>query len=127
MILLIIILICCYITVTSINNRCNQYEEVTVDEITGTKIEGIKLAGLLGFPTVNLRLDKPLPCGFYMGMSDFGNVTVIVGKGDTYRADVHFLEFDDKIDQMDSFVLKNLERVVYSKSDIVTTFNRGCC
>ena len=126
-ILLVIVLICCYVVTKSIDNRCNQYEQITVDKVFGTRIEGVKLASILGFPTINLRLDHPLPCGFYMGTSEFGKVTVIVGRGDRYRADVHFLDFNKNVDSNDAFYLYDLERVVYSKSDIVTTFNRGCC
>jgi FAD synthase len=113
--------------IKTINTRCVHDQIIKIDKLTGTRIKGIHLAKQLGFPTVNLKLDKPIPCGFYKANTKFGDATIIVGKMDRYRADVHYLDFKEEIDREDIFTFWNVVRIVNNQSDIITTFNLGCC
>lgn len=126
-VLLIIVIICYRSIIYSITTKCVDDNIVIIDKLHGSRIEGIHLARELGFPTINLKLSKPAPCGFYTGNSQFGAVTIVVGKEDRYRADVHFVNFNDEVDKMDMFMFWDVKRVVNRKSDVISTFNRGCC
>jgi hypothetical protein len=100
--------------------------DTTPDTVNGTRIPGIKLASKLGYPTINLKLDRDLRCGFYSATSDYGDAIIIVGKRDPRRADVHFRNFDQKLDRIDTFSFNSLHRIVDERSDVITTFNAGC-
>jgi hypothetical protein len=129
--LLLVIIILIFITFalgyTYYLRKNNGNKIVKIKKINAVKIAGIQLAGKLGFPTVNVKLSKKISCGFYMADSKYGKVTIIVGFNDLLRADCHFLNFIDEIDSVNNFEFKNLERIINDKSDIINTFNRGCC
>lgn len=129
MIICFIIVILIYQSlVLSINSTCvGENEIVIIKEAFGTRVKGIELSKRLGFPTVNIRLDKGLPCGFYEADSDYGPATFVVGKLNNTRAFINFTEFKEKMDKIERFKFTNLKRVVNNESDFVTTYNKGCC
>jgi len=128
LIICFIITILLYIsTLKVIYTTCDENLPLHIDKIYGSKINGIKLARKLGYPTVNMKLEQSVPCGFYEAETEYGKVTVIVGKHDRYRADVNFMHFRPEIDLVERYEIKNLNRVVNSDSDIISTFNNGCC
>ena len=96
------------------------------NEIIGLRINGIKLAGYLGFPTVNIILNVSIPCGFYKGTTEFGNVTLVVGKNNNKRVDLHFDLFNTEIDKLKYIKVTNIIKIINSESDIITTYNSGC-
>lgn len=114
-------------TLKILHTTCDENTFYHVDKIYGSKIEGIKLARTLGYPTINLKLEQSLPCGFYNGETEFGKVTIIVGRHDRYRADVNFLHFKREINAVGRFEITNVNRIVNDDSDIIKTFNNGCC
>lgn len=124
---LIVLLIYCCIIKTIYNNRCKCINNFFVKSISGSRISGLGLAKELGYPTINIKLDSALPCGFYQAESQFGNATVIVGKNDLYRAEINFINFVDDIDKLDRLTLSKLTRLVRPDSDVITTYNAGCC
>jgi len=114
--------------ILSINNSCiGENEIVKISEIYGSRIKGIELAKKLGFPTINIRLDKTVPCGFYEADSDFGPATFVVGKLNNTIAFINFMEFKKKMDKVERFKFTNLRRIVNSESDFISTYNKGCC
>lgn len=129
MIMCFIIVILIYQSlVLTINSACvGENEIVIIKEAFGTRVKGIKLSKRLGFPTVNIRLDKALPCGFYETDSDYGPATFVVGKLNNTRAFINFTEFKEKMDKVERFKFTNLRRVVNSESDFISTYNKGCC
>ena len=126
-ILFTILMICIIWMSRSINSKCVWDEKITIPQIIGTKIQGIGLASKLGFPTINLKINKPIPCGFYLAESEHGKVTLIVGKLDRFRADVHFHNYNEKLEKLPEFNFWNAVRLIDSRSEIITTYNDGCC
>ena len=98
----------------------------TPDIISGKRISGTGTATKLGYPTVNIDLESKIRCGFYRGMYDGKEVVILVGKHDPYLAEVHFLEYDNKIDNVDHFIFTSIKRIINEKSDVITTYNNGC-
>ena len=100
---------------------------IKVDRIFGTRYTGIKLGKRMGFPTVNIMLDRPIECGIYDGKSHHGPATIIVGKRDDTKAFVNFMTFTDKMDKVKRFEFWDLTRIVNKDSEFVSTYNKGCC
>ena len=100
--------------------KCTEYKY-----ILGKRIDGIKIAGKLSFPTVNIETNVNINCGFYRGNTKYGNVTVIVGNNNN-RADIHFDNFNYNIDSLKFIELYNLKKIYNKKSDILSTYYNGC-
>lgn len=115
-------------TSMTIQNTClEEYHHFHIDKIIGTKIGKTKLSNLIGFPTLTLRLDNEIPCGFYRGTSKFGDITAIVGKNDKSKADITLLKYRSGIEKTERIELENLDRIIANDSDFIATFNSGCC
>ncbi len=97
-----------------------------LDQVRGYRIKGIGLASKMGYPTINLKLSEPLNCGIYTGKSDHGNVIILVGGVDSYRADCHFLNFNDRVDEQTEFILYDVRPLTDQGDEIISTYNRGC-
>lgn len=122
---IVIIIYCILLKIT--NTSClgeNELFEISV--ASGSRIKGIDLSKNLGFPTVNIKLDEEIPCGIYNGESNYGYVTFVVVKNGK-KAYVNFAEYKEEIDEIDRFRFTNLNRIVNSESDLISTYNRGCC
>lgn len=113
-------------TINYIKYACNSNEKTIIKSITGYRIKGIGMASQLGFPTINVKFDRDVPCGIYSGTSQYGKCTVIIGKNDLKRADIHFLMYDITIETQDKFDIFDLTRIV-NNADIIATYNKGCC
>lgn len=128
-IICLIIVILLYTSISStINNTCAlMFERIHIAHITGTRIGNIRLADKLGFPTITLRLDHPIPCGFYIGSSRFGQVIVVIGKHDRTKADINFNTYRSDLDKTERFEITDLHRIIANESDMIRTYNVGCC
>ena len=109
-----------------ININCKKTIINYPKEVLGTRIQGIKLARYLGFPTINIMSNISIPCGFYKGNTDFGTATMVVGKYNNLRADLHFDNFNKDIDNLVYIKIWDLVRIENSESDIISTYNNGC-
>jgi FAD synthase len=97
-----------------------------MESINGSKIKGIGLASKMGYPTINLKLSKPLKCGMYTGKSNYGDVIILIGNRDNFRADCHFINFDETIDKQTEFILNDIQPLIDQDSEIISTYNKGC-
>lgn len=125
----LIIVIILYISLeATINNTCiHSYKRHYIPFIVGTKIDNLKISGKLGFPTLTIKLEKSISCGFYEGLTHYGQVIMIVGKYEPTIADVNFRTYRSEIEKIERLDIWNLNRLIANESDIVKTFNDGCC
>jgi len=124
----VIVILIYHALILIIYNKCTgEDERLKIPRMLGSKISGTGLSKKLGFPTVNVKLDKPIPCGYYDANSNHGPATVVVGKFDQNKALINFMNFKPEIDKIDRFELWDLNRIVRTDNDIIRTFNRGCC
>lgn len=115
-IVVVVIIVCTIAYVSSLTE--------TPTSIHGTRFKGIGLASMLGFPTVNLRLNEKVPCGMYTGSTEFGDVTLIVLQNNA--AECHFITYSPDIDYFDSIIIENMKQVPSSPGSIIDIYNRGC-
>jgi hypothetical protein len=128
------LIICFIISITiylsilkNIYSTCKQDVNINIKKLRGVKIIGVGESKILGLPTVNLKLEKQIPCGYYLGMTNFGAITLIVGYTDQTEAHINFHDFDDNINKQKIYEIHDLNRISHPKNSIFKTFNKGCC
>jgi hypothetical protein len=98
---------------------------VIPSKVIGTRYEGLGMARQFKFPTVNMSLDNPVPCGIYLADTDYGKITMLVGKQDPHNAECNFHNYVDEVVKQKSITITNIEKV-YLKGDFLDTYYRGC-
>lgn len=93
------------------------------ESTTGKIIKGLGLANKLNFPTVNLRIDNPVPCGIYLADTKYGKITMIVGN-ELYYVECNFHNFTDEIIYQESITITNIQRIQVEGT--LSTFYKGC-
>jgi hypothetical protein len=130
-ILVALVIIVIGFTYRYFSNKTDPNKPEKIKKVSGVRMKGIGLASKLGFPTINLKLNKEIPCGFYAAKMNFANVvinaTLIVGKNDLQRADCHFVQYHPNLDTLKKYDFHTLVKVINKESDIISTFNAGCC
>jgi hypothetical protein len=105
-------------------NRVILYIDFKTDVIIGSKIKGIQLASKLGYPTINIKLEKMYKCGVFKGKTDFGNVIVFV-RNDNY-AEYHYIDGDYRKDNNKQSYIYDLAPIEGEKNSIIDIYNNGC-
>ena len=125
---LIIVILIYKIILALIDNVCiDPNQHVYVKQIFGTKIKGFGLSKKLGFPTINIIMNRELPCGYYEVNSNHGYAILLVGKKDKNKGFINFSDFKPEIDSTERFELWDVKRIVNNESELVTVYNNGCC
>lgn len=107
-------------------NRVILYMDIsTKNTAIGTKFKGAGLSSKLGFPTVNMTLDKKLECGFYGAKTKYGKITLIAKcNGDV---ECHFLNYKKRIDKDKKFNIWDIEKInAPDDQSILSIYNQGC-
>ena len=109
--------------------RVIMYIDFKVDTMFGEKRSGDSLGTKIGYPTVNIKLDRDYECGFYFGKSGYGDCVIIVN-GDNKYAEVHFKDYNKNrhaIDTKDRFYLYGVHKISSNNADsIIEIYNRSC-
>lgn len=100
------------------------YIDFKTDIMYGSRRKGIGLAKKLGYPTINIKLNKPMNCGVYTGDSDYGKVTVFVTAND--NAECHYLNYTKELDNMKDIYIWNVTKLPSEKNSIIDIYNKGC-
>lgn len=110
----------------------NKYKmENLPQNIFCTPMKGARIASQMGFPTINYKTDKSIPCGFYMADTSFGQ-GVLISFGEMPKSEqdieIHYLEFDSNMERNkgNTIEIYNLSPVKESMSTLVNMFNQGC-
>ena len=94
-------------------------------KVIGRRYDGLGMARQFNFPTVNMSLDNPVPCGFYLADTDYGKITMLVGKKNPYNAECNFHNYIDEIVKQESIIITNIKKV-HLNGDFLDTYYKGC-
>jgi hypothetical protein len=89
-------------------------------------LPGKNYAERVGLDTLNIKLDRDIPCGVYSVKTAYGNGIIFIGSpssnvGYFFMTDTKYLE---KINMFDVWDIKRLES---DDNKFLLTYNRGCC
>jgi hypothetical protein len=135
--LIILLVICALLfnsVVYSVQSRCPG-ENVQIDYVRAGRLPGSEFKERVGITTINLKLDRDVPCGIYQLDTSFGKAAMFVAKKSNrigylnYQQEVLEAkpETRKEIDAADLFDLWNLIRVNGGDNEFINTYNRGCC
>jgi hypothetical protein len=134
-IIFVLIIIICILTSSKLVHQVNEDhnlfgDKIAIDMINGTRTLKQKnkndiLSRDLGYPTINVILDQPIPCGIYNAYSNFGKVSLFVGYNNR-DVHCHFHEFKKLIDAQDRFTFYQLKKVTSNNNNFIITYNIGC-
>ena len=135
---LIILLVICVLlfnsVVYSIQSRCPG-ENIHIEYVRAGRLPGSKFKERVGITTINLKLDRDVPCGIYRLDTSYGNGVMFVAK---HSNRVGYLNYPQEvleanpetrkeIDSADLFDLWKLRRINGGDNEFINTYNRGCC
>jgi hypothetical protein len=87
---------------------------------------GTGLARRIGIDTINLKLDRDVPCGIYSIMTMYGAGVMFVGRNN-YRVGSMNIKDMSLIANVNMFDLWGLERMENKDNNFIATYNAGCC
>ena len=86
----------------------NKKVKIIPTKVVGKRYDGVGMARQLNFPTVNMSLDNPVPCGFYLADTDYGKITMLVGRQNPYNAECNFHNYVDEVVKQESIMITNI-------------------
>lgn len=133
-ILLVIVIILFNSSVYTALRRCPD-DTIRISYVRGSRLPGTEFEQSVGITTINLKLDRDVPCGIYRLDTVFGKASMFVTKDSTRFGYLHYpqsvLEANPQvrkeIDSADLFDLSELNRVPGRSNLFITNYNRGCC
>lgn len=133
-ILLVITIILFNSVVYSIQSRCPG-EEIRIEYVRAGRLPGSQFTERVGITTINLKLDRDVPCGIYKLDTSYGNAVLFVAKNSKRVGYMNYPqdaleknpEAKREIDAADLFDLWGLTRVNGGDNEFINTYNRGCC
>lgn len=123
-ILIIVILICNSITFNTIY-RCPNMS-VKIKYVRASRLPGKQFTERVGIDTLNVKLDRDIPCGIYKVSSSYGNGVLFIGSSNPRAGYLNTPDMD-AIKGVNLFDLWNLQRLESSDNAFIQTYNRGCC
>lgn len=134
LILLIIIIVLIFnCMIYNIEHKCPQ-NDFNLDYMKASRLPGNRFDRSIGITTINLRLEKKVPCGIYRLNTNFGEATLFVSLKSPYKGYLSFPqvtlandESNKNINETNIFDLWNIVRLNNTNNDFISTYNRGCC
>lgn len=123
-VLLIIIVMCNSVTYNS-KYRCPKYT-VKIKYVRASRLPGETFSEKVGIDTINLKLDRDVPCGIYSLTNAYGKASLFVGNTDSRTGFMHMKNMD-VISKINLFDLWDLQRIESDTNIFIRTYNRGCC
>lgn len=133
-IMLIIVIVLFNSSVYTALHRCPE-DTVRIPYVRASRLPGEDFEEAVGITTINLKLDRDVPCGIYRMDTVFGSASLFVTKNSTRLGYMHYPqsvleanpEVRKEIDSADLFDLSELNRVSGRNNLFIRNFNRGCC
>lgn len=124
LVIIILILLCKSITYNSIY-KCPKLQ-VKIKYARASRLPGIQYKERVGIDTINVRLDRDIPCGIYRVVNPYGYGILFIGTSDSRLGYLNMpdIKILDKINLID---LWDLERLESTENGFIQTYNRGCC
>lgn len=123
-VLLIVIVMCSSITYNT-QYKCPKYT-VKIKYVRGSRLPAKRLTERVGFNTIDLKLDRDVPCGIYSMNNAYGKATLIVDRNNSRMGYMNMKNMD-VISKINLFDLWDLQRIESEGNPFVKTYNRGCC
>ncbi|VBB18600.1 hypothetical protein YASMINEVIRUS_1063 [Yasminevirus sp. GU-2018] len=124
LILLIIILLCNSITFNTIY-RCPKYP-LKIKYVRASRLPGKQFTERVGIDTLNIKLDRDVPCGLYKLTTTYGKGVMFVGSANSRLA---YLNMDnmDVLSGVNLLDMWDIQRLESEDNGFIQTYNRGCC
>jgi hypothetical protein len=124
LVLVIVILLCNSITFNTIY-KCPKYL-VKIKYVRASRLPGKNYKERMGIDTINLKLDRDMPCGIYKLVNAYGYGILFVG-GSNSRLGYLNMPNLDALKDVDLLDMWDLERLESDDNGFIQTYNRGCC
>lgn len=124
-IILLIVIVLCNSVIYSNKYKCPSYS-LKIDYVRGSRLPGTIYSEKVGVDTINLKLDRDVPCGIYNLKNAYGDAVLHVGHGNP-RFGYMAMKDMSAIANINLFDLWDLHRQESEENYFVQTYNRGCC
>lgn len=124
LILVIIVLLCNSITYNSIY-KCPKYA-VKIKYLRASRLPGKDYTERVGIDTMNMKLDRDIPCGLYKLTTVYGDGVMIVGSSNS-RVGYLNISNMDILKGVNILDVWDLQRLEAADNGFIQTYNRGCC
>jgi beta-hydroxylase len=112
-------------------DRIILYIDFKTNSNYGKRLYGYGLGKQLGYPTINMKLVKPLNCNIYKADTEYGKVIIIVDCSKLY-CEMHYINKKTGYDKQLEYYIWNIEPItkpiknIKSEEGILGIINRGC-
>jgi len=121
-----IIVVIFYISTLNIYAKCDSNPTVYIDRIIGTKMgTGITPNPYSGMG-IQIKFPNVLACGVYQANTQYGPVSIIIGKKYKNQGFIFFPNITKEIQSQTSFNIWSMSKIINS-NDIIKVYNNGCC
>ena len=129
-----IIVVIFYISTLNLYAKCDSNPTVYIDRIIGTKITmptgigmgtGITPNSYSGMG-IQIKFPNVLACGVYQANTQYGPVSIIIGKKYKNQGTIFFPNITKEIQSQTSFNIWSMSKIINS-NDIIKVYNNGCC
>jgi hypothetical protein len=126
-IILVIIIVLFQCSIYNIQYRCPK-ESLRISYMRGSRTPPNIHAERVGIPTIDLKLDRDVPCGIYRTSTAFGDGSIFINKNDNRKGYLYLIDNKDKaVDGVNLWDLWNIDRVESTDNHFIATYNKGCC
>ena len=124
-IVLLIVIVLCNSIVYSNKYKCPS-SPIKIDYVRASRLPGATYSERVGIDTINLKLDRDVPCGVYSLKNSYGSGVMFVGQSDN-RFGYMTIKDMNTINNINLFDLWDLQRLESEENTFIQTYNRGCC
>jgi hypothetical protein len=97
-----------------------------ISYVKGSRLPSKSYKERIGLDTIDLKLDRDVPCGIYYANTIYGTGVLLVGQNNTRRCYFH-MDNMNSLEKVYIIDLWDLQRLVSEENNFIKTYNRGCC
>jgi hypothetical protein len=105
--------------------KCPEYT-VKIKYVRASRLPGKIYTERVGIDTLNLKLDRDVPCGIYKLYNTYGEASMFVGNNNP-RFGYLYMKNLEALKNVDMLDLWDLTRIDASDNAFIRTYDRGCC
>lgn len=105
--------------------KCPKFP-LNINYLRASRLPGTQYDIRIGINTMNLKLDRDIPCGMYQVSTSYGDGILIVGRSNRR---IGYLNIQDMsiLNDINALDMWNIIRIESNDNDFINTYNRGCC
>lgn len=125
LLIILIIVILCFNSIIYNSIHACPTSDILINYAKGSKLPNVFMFNNYGVRTIGIKMDRDVPCGIYNLSTSYGDGILFVPKGNTRLGYLNISNMDllNDIDVLDMWKLKRIT----DDSDMVRTYNKGCC